>query len=102
VSHSKPIVKAKPASINDTRYRVHDVSFDMGDPSQAFCGRCKTPLVRDTAEYCFFCLGWLCGKCWEEFGECGHLELKSKTKFQETEHTHALNQVGQSNEHLGT
>lgn len=50
------------------------------ESAEVLCGRCKTSLSPDTAEYCFYCCGWLCGECWEYFGECGHIELKSKAR----------------------
>jgi len=38
------------------------------------CGRCGTPVTHDEAEYCWYCMGWLCADCWNEFGHCGHPE----------------------------
>ena len=35
------------------------------------CARCAAP---GAEEYCWYCLGRLCSKCWEEFGHCGEPE----------------------------
>lgn len=36
------------------------------------CGRCMIPLTLDTAEYCWYCMDYLCRACWDALGHCGH------------------------------
>ena len=43
------------------------------------CGRCKKSVVEADAEYCWYCIGYLCASCWDDFGHCGHPEA---TKFE--------------------
>jgi len=38
------------------------------------CGRCKKETDNGNEEACWYCIGPLCGDCWEEFGHCGHPE----------------------------
>ena len=38
------------------------------------CGRCKNEIPEDEHEYCWYCKGFLCAKCWDEHGHCGHEE----------------------------
>ncbi len=45
------------------------------------CGRCKKSLTDDTAECCWWCTGWLCKDCWEEFGHCGHPEAEEQNRL---------------------
>ena len=40
---------------------------------QERCGRCTKRLERE-GEVCWYCLGTLCGACWEAYGHCGHEE----------------------------
>lgn len=38
------------------------------------CGRCNLLLRAGAAELCWYCFQYLCRKCWEEYGHCGHVE----------------------------
>jgi len=38
------------------------------------CGRCSEEIDNESAEYCWYCMAYLCGDCWEEIGHCGHEE----------------------------
>ncbi len=38
------------------------------------CGRCKIDVLEKNAECCWWCTGWLCSVCWDNFGHCGHPE----------------------------
>ncbi|MHC4093693.1 MAG: hypothetical protein ACYSVY_26060 [Planctomycetota bacterium] len=38
------------------------------------CGRCKAEVGDVMAETCWYCIGDMCGPCWEETGHCGHPE----------------------------
>lgn len=40
------------------------------------CGRCNTKLLADY-QYCWWCQGYLCFKCWDELGHCGHFEAEA-------------------------
>lgn len=40
------------------------------------CGRCNKEITREDAEYCWYCMEYLCGECWEEVGHCGHEEAE--------------------------
>lgn len=42
------------------------------------CGRCRQPIVTEKErETCWYCLGNLCGGCWDRTGHCGHPEADS-------------------------
>lgn len=54
------------------------------------CGRCDKSFPLIEAKTCWYCMGVLCGECWEEFGHCGHpqairgnLSARKKKQFQE-------------------
>ena len=38
------------------------------------CGRCAAAVTEKSAEYCWFCTGYLCYECWDMKGHCGHVE----------------------------
>ncbi len=40
------------------------------------CERCRKEITDDEREFCWYCQGDLCSKCWDEFGDCGHKEVK--------------------------
>ncbi len=42
------------------------------DVLDAVCGRCNNQISTSVAECCFWCNGWLCVPCWDEWGHCGH------------------------------
>jgi hypothetical protein len=44
------------------------------------CGRCNRALTEAEEEICIGCEGPLCVMCWDEFGECGHPELREMRK----------------------
>lgn len=44
------------------------------------CGRCGIEVSVNDAEVCWYCTGYLCGNCWETYGQCGHAEA---VKFEE-------------------
>ena len=46
----------------------------------AICCRCKTEIAPGEEEACFYCEGWLCYDCWEEYGHCGHPEADEMNK----------------------
>lgn len=36
------------------------------------CGRCKATIPAGDEEFCWYCQGFLCYECWDEYGHCGH------------------------------
>ena len=38
------------------------------------CGRCQKEIDKEKSEICWYCTGWLCCKCWDKYGHCGHPE----------------------------
>ena len=38
------------------------------------CGRCGKSIPADEDEACWFCMGALCYRCWDQYGHCGHPE----------------------------
>lgn len=43
----------------------------------SYCRRCGRKIAADHAEGCWYCSGDLCGKCWEQYGHCGHPEANA-------------------------
>ncbi len=49
----------------------------------ARCGRCRSLVLWEDVEFCWFCAGYLCYDCWERYGHCGHRradELNERAK----------------------
>lgn len=47
------------------------------------CGRCKLKIPVGHEESCWYCLGPLCGDCWDVIGHCGEpeaVEFNEKAK----------------------
>lgn len=45
------------------------------------CSRCKKHIQLNTVESCFYCGGYLCYDCWEEYGHCGHPEAERQNEL---------------------
>lgn len=46
------------------------------DQQYVACGRCGERVRKRVAELCWYCSGYLCGLCWDEYGHCGHPEAE--------------------------
>ena len=45
-----------------------------GELRSAPCGHCGVSVHADDAELCWWCGEFLCSKCWDSIGHCGHPE----------------------------
>ena len=52
------------------------IQYELSQLATVACGRCKAKIIVKNAETCWYCTGWLCADCWDEYGHCGHLEAE--------------------------
>ena len=53
----------------------------MQSDDRVICERCGQEIDLDEAETCWYCTGWLCYDCWDEYGHCGHSEAEAMNEY---------------------